>query len=279
MSTAIPESLHLDLRIVPLRDVLLHERTDSERVRRLMSSIVDSNVLRNPPIVSCIDDDRFVVLDGATRTTALRNLKIEHVVVQVVDYSDNVDLRTWHHLLRPSAYEAILQALPSIPHARVRPCSMDECHTSLGFNGAIAAVASFDDGSALLLETSEPDRTADTLCYLVDLYGGFGEIYRIANDELDTAIRASDDVRGVVLFPSWKPSDIIKAATTQSLLPAGITRHGIHGRALNVNISLDILSMNTDLVSKEQWLESWLRTKLTARKVRYYHEAVFVFDD
>jgi hypothetical protein len=243
-----------------------------------MSAIVDSNLLRNPPIVSQIDGDRFVVLDGATRTTALRNLQIEHVVVQVVDYSDNVDLRTWHHLLRPSAYEAVLRALPTIPHVRVRSCSLGECHEVLGLGRAIAAIASAD-GSAFLLETSEPDRTAETLCYLVDLYGGFGEIYRIANDELDTAIRASDDVRGVVLFPSWKSSDIIKAATTQSLLPAGITRHGIHGRALNVNISLDILSMNTNLESKEEWLESWLRTKLTARKVRFYDEAVFVFDD
>lgn len=278
MSAPSLDTRHLDLRIVPTAEVLLHERTDPERVRRLTAALIDANVLRNPPVVAQIQDGRFVVLDGATRTTAIRELGINHILVQVVDYGHNVDLNTWHHLLRPRAYETVIQALTHFPNADVVECSVEETHTLLSSKGAAAAVASAD-GKAYALSTPSQSQIAELLCNLVDLYGGFGEIYRIANEDLDVAIRASDDVRGVVLFPSWTPADIIAAATTPALLPAGITRHGIHGRALNVNLSLDMLSISAGLDSKREWLDAWLRKKMTARKVRYYHEAVFLFDD
>jgi hypothetical protein len=86
-------------------------------------------------------------------------------------------------------------------------------------------------------------------------------------------------VSGVVMFPAWTPNDISRAATSGDLLPAGITRHVIPGRALNVNISLDMLLLDAPRASKSAWLERWLSSKITARKVRFYHEAVFVFDD
>jgi len=278
MSATAIDTHNLDLRIVPTANVLLHERTDPARVERLVAALVDANVLRNPPVVAAIDGNRFVVLDGATRTTALRDLHLQDVLVQVVDYNSSVDLGTWYHLLRPRAYEAVISAVASIPNVIVEACTVQECHAMLASKAAVAAIASAS-GTAYAIVAKPLADTAAILCILVDLYGGSGEIYRIANDELDVAIRATDDVRGVVLFPSWLPSDIIAAATTPSLLPAGITRHGIHGRALNVNLSLDILSLGADLESKRAWLDTWLRKKMTARKVRFYHEAVFLFDD
>ncbi len=47
----------------------------------------ESGVLRNPPVASPLRDgsQRFMVLDGANRNTALRKLNFPHVVVQVIN--------------------------------------------------------------------------------------------------------------------------------------------------------------------------------------------------
>jgi hypothetical protein len=111
------------------------------------------------------------------------------------------------------------------------------------------------------------------------LYGGFGEIYRIVHGDLIQTLERTDRVPSIVLFPSWTPSEIVRFARDGDLLPAGITRHVIPGRALNVNVSLDILSIDTPTTSANEWLDQWLTAKIKRKKVRYYHEPVFVFDD
>lgn len=272
------DAQHLELRIVPTDSVLLHEETDPERVQRLTQSLLDVGTLRNPPIVVKSENGSFVVLDGATRSTALRQLSMPHILVQVVNYQRDVELRAWYHLLRAHAFAAVADGISRIPNTTVEILSIAEAVKALERREAAAALACAD-GTAKLIRTHNQQSIAPALRNLVALYGGFGEIYRIVHEDLDKAIRESDDVHGAVIFPSWKPIDILQAAADVELLPAGITRHVIPGRALNVNISLDILSIDASTESKNAWLDTWLRSKITGRKVRFYHEAVFVFDD
>lgn len=273
MATSHIDSRHLDLRIVALSDVLLHEETDPERVQRLRSAVLDANVLRNPPIVAETSDGRFVVLDGATRTTAIRALGCPHILVQVVRYGIDVELEAWYHLLRPAAYTAVCERVPSSERV-----PLETAQIRLRERSAAGAIAHADE-TATLITADESQTVSSILRSIVRCYGGFGEIYRIVNDDLVRTIRDVDEVAGVVMFPAWTPKDITGAATSGDLLPAGITRHVIPGRALNVNISLDILLLDAPLTSKSSWLDRWLSSKVKARKVRFYHEAVFVFDD
>ena len=59
----------------------------------------------------------------------------------------------------------------------------------------------------------------------------------------------------------------------------GITRHLIDGRTLNVNLDLQMLATDDSLEKKNAWLKQWLSDKVHARKVRFYGEPVFVFED
>src|SRR5688500_12969377 len=79
-----------DLRIVPLDLLIDHEYIAAQRTAPLAQRLQAEGLLKNPPIVAPLDldggDERFVVLDGANRTTALHTLGYPHVLVQVVDY-------------------------------------------------------------------------------------------------------------------------------------------------------------------------------------------------
>ena len=88
-----------DLRIVPAEAITLHEEVDERRVKPLVEKLTGDGLLKNPPIVAALPDtNRFVVLDGANRTTALWEMEAPHHLVQVVDYQD-VSLDTWGHLI------------------------------------------------------------------------------------------------------------------------------------------------------------------------------------
>src|SRR5512137_70699 len=89
------------LQFVAAGDLVLHEQHDASRTNPLAERLRRDRVLKNPPVVAPINGDaRFVVLDGANRTTALAQLGVPHVVVQVVDYDDpELVLDTWYHLV------------------------------------------------------------------------------------------------------------------------------------------------------------------------------------
>src|SRR5579859_1427896 len=78
-----------DLRILPIELLIEHEYNDAQRTGPLAKRLEAEGLLKNPPIVAPLDDDpRFVVLDGANRTTALNALGYQHCLVQVVKYED-----------------------------------------------------------------------------------------------------------------------------------------------------------------------------------------------
>src|SRR5438270_6696132 len=103
-SAGRPSPEHFDipnLRLLPISSLVLHEHADEKRVERLESRLRSDGFLKNPPVVAPIlGTDRYVVLDGANRTSAVQRLGCPHLLVQVVDYkSPQVQLLTWHHLI------------------------------------------------------------------------------------------------------------------------------------------------------------------------------------
>jgi hypothetical protein len=271
----------LRLRFVTAEDVLLHEESDPARVDRLRNTVVADGFLRNPPVAARTEDGRWVVLDGATRTTMLRQLGAEHILIQSVAYTEGeVEIGAWYHVLPDPAaleaekfadkYRAELVAYPTV----------DEAHDALEAHSIVAALA-HENGtvSGFKFPLSDLRSPFSVLRALVNVYGGAGEIYRIVHDDLVDIVRREGSCPEVVMFPAFTPSEIIQAATEQDVLPAGITRHLISGRALNLNLQLDQILGQQTLQEKNAWLADWLTSRILNKKVRYYHEPVFVFDD
>ena len=83
-STELP-----DLRMLPSSNLVTHEDCDPRRVEKLSQRIKQEGVFKHPPIVAEIPGtDRFVVLDGANRTTAVQSLGMPHIVAQLVHYEE-----------------------------------------------------------------------------------------------------------------------------------------------------------------------------------------------
>ena len=62
-------------------------------------------------------------------------------------------------------------------------------------------------------------------------------------------------------------------------MPPGVSRHIIHGRALNLNYPMDELRAYGTVAAKNAHLQEWLLQQYAERSVRYYAEATYQFDE
>src|SRR5690242_13737371 len=92
-----------DLRFVPVDALVPHERHDPQRLGPLVRGLRNAAHLKTPPSVAELPGSNgksFMVLDGASRSTAAREAGLPHIVVQVATYEEPwVRLTTWHHAL------------------------------------------------------------------------------------------------------------------------------------------------------------------------------------
>src|SRR5438045_6958158 len=101
-----------DLRIVPTEKIIPHELEDTSRAEPLIRRLPIDGVLRNPPIVTELEDSDgyYVILDGTNRVMALNALKYPHSLVQVVKYEEPfVELYTWNHVVDSISSEEMLR--------------------------------------------------------------------------------------------------------------------------------------------------------------------------
>ncbi len=260
------------LRIVPLEAVLPHELGDVQRSQPLIARLSAARVFTNPPIVASIDRDRYVLMDGSNRHSAFAALGFEQILAQIAEYgSDQVALDVWQHIVSDWDADSLLQMLGELDGIELAEGSDD---------GALARIVLRDGG---VYSIHAPARNLAmrnaALRQLVDGYHARATLYR-------TPLTAPAQIwslfpRGVaiVLFPRYEPGDIIKAALQSAYLPPGISRHIIHGRALNLSYPMARLRAKASLEAKNLELQAWLETQYAKRSVRYYAESTYHFDE
>lgn len=265
-----------DIRVVPIDHCLLHEQTDDARVARLAARLKTDGMLRNPPVLGRHDGvDALIVLDGATRVTASRLLGLPYVVAQVVDYDDDaIQLHTWSHVLSGLALDALRAALQDEPALVARACTPYEAENALAHRETLAYLAGGDGRCFALGHSADVITRAAALRRLFAGYAGRAMITRVP--PADWAVRLDEQNDSVaVVYPTYTKRDIVALAQAGAVLPAGISRHVIPGRALRINVPID----GTPLEEKQAWLDTWLREHRAGHGVRYYAEPTFLFDE
>jgi hypothetical protein len=270
----------LTLRVVSLNDVLLHEQVEARRVERLITQLHSDWMLKNPPIVTQYDG-KYILLDGATRVTALKRIHCRDVVVQIVDYTmPGLVLETWNHMLLDLPADQLLDALTHIPGVRLQATSADGADQALIDRESFATIVLADGRVfALVADSAKLERQAELLNKVVATYEGRGEMYRVAHTDLERLLAEHGRLTALVVFPRFRPEEIRRVALDGTKLPMGITRHIIPGRVLRINIPLGILERDQPLEAKNTWLDNWMKEKMIERHVRYYQEPVFLFDE
>ena len=281
-----------DLRLVPTESLVLHEHADPKRVARLEQRLRTDGFLKNPPIVAPIPGtDKYVVLDGANRTSAVARIGVPHVLVQVVDYKgNNVELLTWHHLISGRRPDYFLQEIERVPGLVLHPLSLQHAREALASRSVLAyiAVPTPGGGQEMFGVDGTPGRephgtltSTALLNALVDTYKSDPQvtIHRTSTDLVTELLPYYDDVSGLVVFPSYTPDDILELAGMGTKVPTGITRHIISPRALRVNVPLALLAGPEPLEQKNAWWHEQFKRKLAADDVRLYRESTYLFDE
>ncbi len=274
-----------DLRFVPTDAILPHEQHDDSRLEPLVRRIRESSVLKNPPIVTAFTDDgsdtRYVVLDGANRSTAARAAGFPHMVVQVVPYDDqHVRLSTWNHALAEFPRTELEAALQRVPGLSIRRTNRLSARASIARRDALAWMQ-FDDGTVFTLHGGAGlQERNDLLNQIVDQYRARHGFYRVETDALDEVRARHADATALVVFPHFEPAEILELSRTGERLPAGITRHLVRWRALRLNVPIERLAdAQQSLEEKNAWLREWVRDKVGRRQVRLYEEPTVLFDE
>lgn len=271
----------LTLRVVPLDDVLLHERIEIRRVERLGKQLQEDRLLKNPPIVTEYNG-KYILLDGATRVTALSQIGCRDVVVQIVDYeAPGMALETWNHVLLDAPVDELFRSLRELPGLAIEPTPLENAEAALDRRESISALLT-KDGQVFALRAAgdgKLEQQTQLLNQVVAAYEGRGELYRVAHTDVERLLAEHGRLSALVVFPRYHPDEIRRLALNGSKLPMGVTRHIIPGRALRINIPLDVLRCDDPLDQENAWLDEWMRTKMRERHVRFYQEPVFLFDE
>ena len=233
-------------------------------------------MLRNPPVLGRHNGvDSLIVLDGATRVTASQRLGLPYIVAQVVDYDDEaIQLHTWSHVLSGLALDTLCAALEDEPALVARPCTPYEAENALAHRETLAYLAGGDGRCFALGRNADVIERAAAMRRLFAAYAGRAAITRVP--PTDWAARLDEQHASVaVVYPTYTKRDIVALSQASAVLPAGISRHVIPGRALRINVPID----NTALEEKQAWLEGWLRERRSGHGVRYYAEPTFLFDE
>ncbi|MEA1902279.1 MAG: hypothetical protein U9N56_02005 [Actinomycetota bacterium] len=252
------------LRVVPLEHIRRHEEIDPMRVERLMGRIAADGVQVNPMVCSEAPGGELVLLDGATRTAALKGLGLEHAVVQIVEPT-HFELETWHHVVRDCPVERLLQ--------RIRT----EERISLTAVSGPPLVHLVDDSRFSVVSDKISANAA--LAALVKTYIGSWTVSRVTDPSTDSVAWRFPDWSMIVEFPTLTAQDVLTAAVEEDLLPAGITRFIVDGRALRLNVDLSMLEASVTQEEKQASLERILEDRAHDGRIRRYEETVFILDD
>lgn len=265
-----------DLRVVSLARVVPHEEAEPRRVERMIGRLTADNRLANPPITFAMTtereesrqsgtvvttDGRFVLIDGANRIAALRELGYRHAIVQVASPA-TVRLATWRHVLLDTTPDLLLEALAGVD--AVEP----------GGRSTICTVV-LADGRRLAVGPAKGTHPFTALRRLVGCYLEQAVVRRTAEPGLD----AFPDAAALVVFAELTVDDVLGAVRDGALLPAGITRFVIPGRVLSLNAPLAPLRSEQAPAELDAWLAGLIASRRAEGRIRHYPEAVYVFDD
>jgi hypothetical protein len=275
-----------DLRFVPTEAIYPHELHDLQRTQPLVERLRTSGTLRNPPIVTQIGDGmrvepRFVVLDGANRSTAARAAGWPHLLVQVVRYeSPDVELHTWYHALTEDARELLERGVGKLPGLSISLHDHVHARALLARREALACVVIDEDSAIVVHGGRNLHERNELLNALVHLYQDRLPYTRVTSDSLSAARREHPEVQALVVFPRFDPAEVIDLAGAGEYLPAGITRHLIRWRALRVNVPIAMcVDPIKSLEEKNAWIRGWTAERLTQREVRFYEEPTVLYDE
>lgn len=248
------------LQLVELSHLVLHEAHDPARLDRLRDDIRREGVQRNPVIVAPCKG-LYLVLDGAHRVHALRELDVRFALVQCVDLPERA--LNWGHLLDAASLETVLRSTEEI--------EVSETQTER----TPLAEARFHDGKRLFVVGREEGLASEVraLWALQSAYPR-GEVVRRVDPGKPVELPTGE---AMLLYRCFTPGELVEVVSGGGVLPAGLTRFMVEERVLNVRYPLELLAKG-DSAARNAELEAFVGEAWQRNRVRRYTEPVVLFE-
>lgn len=272
------------LQIVPTDKLVVHELHDHQRTPPLIRKLKANGMLRNPPVVTPFTDDsgRFLVLDGANRTTAFAEMGFPHILAQVVEQnSPSLDMQTWNHVIWDMPTEGLMEKLHSITDLHIDQVKDQQ--------EALEKLQDFQ----LLMYVQTPDKNtyiATCACQglndmnavlhqVMDCYKNDGLLDRTRIRDVNPLLPLYKNLTALVVYRAFRVQEVLQLVDSGKLFPSGITRSIIAPRALRVNYPLEELESTESTEVKNERLLHWMQDRVEHKQIRFYVEPTVMFDE
>jgi hypothetical protein len=247
-----------DLRLVESEHLILHEAHDEDRLASLRDRIEGEREQRNPVIVSS-QGDCCLVLDGAHRVRALRELGCRLVLAQFIEPPERAE--SWAHLVE----EVGLDELRGLEEIEVSERPGDAWLAEVEFAGG-GRVFIRPRGEGLLAEVR-------ALWALQALYPEGVVVRRVEpNGRLGPT-----GGEAMIGYRAFGPEELVEMVRSGAVLPAGITRFRVRERVLGVRYPLEKMK-DGDVPTRNAELEAFVKRLWRENRIRYYEEPVVLFE-
>ncbi len=265
-----------ELHMAELDEIVLHEEADMERVARLVDRFSADGFLKNPPVVGRSEEHRPIVLDGANRITALRKLEYPHVLVQELDlFRGGLQLESWHHAIESIPPDALLKEAAAVEGVEL--AEGEDPHIS---HPGVLARLRFPGGRSVTLTGHEDLMGRVTQLHgITRIYHRFSNFDRVSYSGMDHLERHYPNFTALVSFRRFTLADLQQITAQDQRVPSGITRILLPKRALRFNLQLEVLRAGLTLEEKEKWLQQNIKEKVADKRIRFYREPTFFFDE
>jgi len=264
----LAEEILSQIEIVPVSELLPHEQTISQNLKKLKEAMLNIGQLVDPIV---IDKKTKLVLDGNHRRKVLEVIECPNSVCQVVDYqSDEIKVGTW--------YPALESSIDTI--VNTKGLKVEEVDASKGIEALTKFQAPFmvcqkvngkeksyliNPGSYKLMETIEEQN------YVFSTLTGTNNFHYISDDLASEYLQ-----KNMTIFfrRHYTKDEIIKTAQSHYPFPPKSTRHFIPNRIIRLNMRLGWLHEGKE--EAMGYLRHMLEKRVYEGNVRRYSEPVIV---
>jgi hypothetical protein len=275
--------MQLELTLVKLSDVRVHEKITPELLSELVREIKASGAARDPTIV---DSDTHVVLDGMHRVAALREIGCRYLPVCLLDYSSpKVRVGCWYRVIRRETGKSKFLDIFKLLGLEVQPSPLEVALQALEERKATAALLT---SRACHLLKAPRTEIGESYAWVKRIEHILREVdFSIEYENESDAERKvqAGEVVAALMVPRVRKEEVIDAARSGNVFAHKTTRHILPARLVGVNVPLEWLLGDRSLDEVNRALtESLLKRKLerlpkgSVFEGRRYEEELWVFE-
>ncbi|MFD1887707.1 ParB N-terminal domain-containing protein [Paenibacillus wenxiniae] len=245
------------LKMIDSSLIVLHENCEPARLEKTQNSIRSEGVLRHPPAAIKMKNGKYLVIDGAHRTSSLQALGYSQIPLHIVGI-ENVVIDNWDHSISDINVIEYLKSQKNL--VRIERFPLPE---------RLLAKMRNDSVSYYVYPYAQQNHF-DIWHELISFYQNNYTVTRI---ETDKEMELKPNMLRIS-YSTCTLREIEEVVSQNKVLPAGVTRFKINGRILNLQIPLSMLG--NSLKDATEW-ENMLNNRRDS--MRYYPESVYICEN